>query len=336
MRISPKYRRGGFTLVEISIAMVVLTIVGGIAYSVLMNSTTLLAKNVSLNSSNIIVRSALDRIYSEINQAYCFPTTNPAIPKPPGLLINADGTPAPSSEPAAGIIFDRYVGGPYIVGNPGTGLPATTTSFNLYYSWDPLANPPVPVANDVVIMDGSTRALVAASPAPVASTTLTGPVPVPAPTPGKMVTVTLQNTLGTYTIPAGTGISWSPTSQQTAYVLHRKAFVVVPVSGVSGRAELRMYPNAEIVTNYDDPTKYVVLTREIGTQTRTNSPFETGAGTRYENRPFSIYTSNGASYLSIALRVEDQQFNKRLASQQAKEFNTFLRVDAMLRPRSMP
>jgi hypothetical protein len=39
------------------------------------------------------------------------------------------------------------------------------------------------------------------------------------------------------------------------------------------------------------------------------------------------------------MRVEDQEFNKRLSSlavQQAKDFNTFLRVDTMLRPRNIP
>ena len=119
-RNARQLRSAGYTLVEICIALVVLMIVGGLAYSILMSSTTLLAKNVSLNSSNTILRAALDRIYSEINQAN-------GLPK----LINADGTDAASSSgPAAGIIFDRYVGGPYIVVNlVGTGLPSTHPNF---------------------------------------------------------------------------------------------------------------------------------------------------------------------------------------------------------------
>jgi hypothetical protein len=36
------------------------------------------------------------------------------------------------------------------------------------------------------------------------------------------------------------------------------------------------------------------------------------------------------------MRVEDHQYNNYLASHQAKEFNTFLRVDTMLRPRNIP
>lgn len=146
-----------------------------------------------------------------------------------------------------------------------------------------------------------------------------------------MVTVTLQNTLGSYTIPpitTGTAIPWSSNTQQTAYLMHRKAFVVVPVNGVNGpAAELRIYPDAETVTNYNDPTKYVVLTREIGTKTVNGLT---------EHTPFSLVTQNGATFLNIAMRVEDQQFNKRLATQQANEFNSFLRVDTMLRPRNIP
>jgi type II secretory pathway pseudopilin PulG len=305
----------GYTLVEICVSLAVLALVGGIAYSMLMSSTTLLAKNLSLNSSNIIVRTALDRIYAEVNQANRLPT-----------LINADGTVADSSLPAAGIVLDRYLGGPYIVGNPGTGLAATATSFNLFYSTDPLANPPVPVKNDVVIMDGSTRALVASSSTP--SSAFASPAPSPTPSPGMMVTVTLQAALGTYTVPpvaSGTAIPWGSGSQQTAYIVHRKAFVVVPVSGTN--AELRMYPNAETVTDYNDSTQYVVLTREMGTKTINGL---------LENKPFSIVTQNGASFLNIAMRAENQEFNKRLATQQANEFNTFLRVDTMLRPRNIP
>src|SRR4051812_16649562 len=96
---------GAFTLVELMIGVVVLMLLGGIAYSILINATTLMAKNISLNASSTTLRAALDRVYSEVNQANGLPT-----------LVNADSSAAAStSGPAAGIIFDRYVGGPYVV-----------------------------------------------------------------------------------------------------------------------------------------------------------------------------------------------------------------------------
>lgn len=318
----------GFTLAEICVAVAIVSVVGAAAYTMLMNSTTLLAKNVSLNSSNLLARSALDRIFAELNQANRMPS-----------LIDVNGSAVSGDGPAAGIMVDRYIGGPYVVGNPGGGLPANATTFKLFYSADPLANPPVPVKNDVVIMDGTTRALVKSCAAP--TSTLSSPIPSPSPTPGQMLTVTLQDSLGTYTSPpitAGTAIPWNSTTQQTAYIIHRKAFIVVPGADPKGPAELRMYPDAETVTNWNDPANYVVLTRSIGTKTVDGVA---------ENTPFSYVTEKGLApnpptplgsapqFLKIAMRLEDQQFNKRLATQQANEFNTFFRVDTMLRPRNV-
>ena len=307
----------GASIAEICITVAVVMIVGAVAYSMLMNSTTLLAKNVSLNSANLQTRSVLDRLFAELNQSNRLPS-----------LVNSDGSAVTGSGPAAGIVFDRYVGGPFVVGNPGGGLSATATTFNLFYSVDPMANPLVPIKNDVVIMDGSTRALVSSCSAPTA--TLAAPTPTPAPTPGRMVTVTLQNNLGTYTNPpvsSGIAIAWSSTTQQTAYVVHQKAFVVVPSGNSNNASELRFYPNSETVSNYNDSTTYVVLSRSVGNKTINGLA---------ENTPFSLVTQSGSTFLNIAMRVEDQQFNKRLASQQAADFNTFLRVDTMLRPRNIP
>ncbi|MBA3961713.1 MAG: hypothetical protein H0X40_07420 [Chthoniobacterales bacterium] len=323
------------TLVEMLIGVTVLVIVGAIAYSLMISSASLLAKDISLNSSNTTARSALDRVYNEVTQGNALVTTDTLYPKPPCILVKADGTVATSPGPAAGIVLDRYIGGPYIVGNPGGGLSATATTFKLFYSTDPLANPPAPVRNDVVIMDGATRALVSSSSTP--SSALSAPTPTPVPTPGMMVTVTLQSTLGSYTQPPvsfGSAIPWANSTQETAYLLHREAFVVVPpasvitVNGISPQAELRMYPDAENLSSIiSDSTKYVVLTGDIGTKTISGVP---------EQLPFSYVVQNGITFLNIALRVEDHQYNKRLANQQANEFNTFLRVDTMLRPRINP
>lgn len=296
----------GFTLAEISISLAVLTIVGGLAYAIMTNSTTLLAKNVSLNSSNTTVRKALDRINSEINQAN-------GLPK----LINADGTDAASaSGPAAGIIFDRYLGGPYVVTNPGTaGLPAGTVSFHMKCSTDPLALPRIPQANDVVRIDK-------AVPRPLVSNCSPNAYP-SAPPAIQDLTITLK-------APLAAEVPWASSLTKTAYLVHRKALVVVPVNG---RAELRMYGDAETTTSqnppasyYSDSANYFVLTREIGTQSG-------------EDTPFSIVTQNGADFLGVAMRVENQQYNTYLqsryaATSQAKDFNTFLRVDTLLRPRT--
>ncbi len=104
-----------------------------------------------------------------------------------------------------------------------------------------------------------------------------------------------------------------------AFLVHRKAIVVVPVNG---RNELRYYGDVETTSSSCDlSTSYVVLNREIGL----------AAG---ESTPFTLVSSNGTTLLNIGLRVEDQQYNKVLAKRQQHEFNTFLKVDGQVRPRN--
>jgi type II secretory pathway pseudopilin PulG len=284
---------GGFTMVEIMIAMGVLTTVGVACYSMLLSSSILFAKNVSLNTSNTILRTALDRMYNDVSHAY-------GVPK----LINADGS-AAANPSAVGISFDLYLGGPYVVTNPGTtGFSASTQSFSMKnYAADPLTAQPVPVANDVVVLDnGPTRPVVASCTSTSASNVQT-------------LTANLQSSLGN-------AVSWNATTTKTAFLVHKKAYIVATVNG---HGELRLYNNAETVADYNDPANYVVLSQELSGQ----------AG---ENTPFSLVTplapQNDNKFLNIAMRVEDQRYNQTLAVKQAKDFTTFLQLDTMLRPRN--
>ena len=74
MKTATRKSVAAFTLVELMIGLVILMLVGGVAYSILMNATTLMAKNISLNASSTTLRAALDRVYSEVNQANGLPT----------------------------------------------------------------------------------------------------------------------------------------------------------------------------------------------------------------------------------------------------------------------
>lgn len=285
--------RSGFTMAEILIGMSLLTGVGIACYSMLLGSTILFAKNVSLNTSSTILRTALDRMYNDINQGYGMPK-----------LINADGS-AATTQSAAGITFDIYLGGPYVVTNPGTtGLPASTTQFQMkHYSADTLTAQPLPVTNDVVVLDnGITRPVINTCTSSTSSNVRT-------------LTVNLKSALGT-------SVSWNASTTKTAALVHKKAYIVATVNGYG---ELRLYNNAEAGTNYSDPANYFVLTRELSGQTTNN-----------ENLPFSIVPDGltGTNLLNIAMRVEGHEFNKSLSVKQAKEFNTFLQLDTRLRPRN--
>lgn len=290
----------GFTLVELLISISVLTIVGFLAYSMLVSSSTLFAKNISINTSNSVLRSALDKMMDDINQGF-------GIPK----LINVDGSSAGATGPAAGIVFDRYIGGPYVVTRQSTGLPAGTQTFTMKsYAGSALIAPPKPQPNDVVMLDTDLlRPMVQTCTATTASgatwsggTTASNPV---------TMTVNLKS-------PLANAISWSSTTTETAFLVHNKAFVV---ASNNGRGELRLYNNAEGVADYSNTASYIVLTQDLSGQTG-------------ENTPFSIVTQDGNKFLNIAMRVEDQTYNKVLALKQAKDFNSFLQIDTKVRPRN--
>jgi hypothetical protein len=285
--------RSGFTMAEILIGVSLLTGVGIACYSMLLSSSILFAKNVSLNTSNTILRTALDRMYNDINQGYGMPK-----------LINADGS-AATTQSAAGITFDLYLGGPYVVTNPGaTGLPASTIQFQMkHYSADTLTAQPLPVTNDVIVLDnGITRPVINTCTSSTASNVRT-------------LTVNLKSALGT-------SVSWNASTTKTAALVHKRAYVLANINNQYG--ELRLYNNAEAGTDFANPANYVVLTREL-------------SGTTGEDMPFSIVPDpleTGTNLLSITMRVESQNFNKSLALKQSKEFNTFLRLDTRLRPRN--
>ncbi len=291
-------------MAELMVGLAAFTIAGSIAYSILLNSSFLFAKNISVNSSNTILRTALDRLTEEMNQGY-------GIPK----LINSDGTSVASSGPAPGITFDDYVGGPYVVTNTlgGTGIPSNATSFLLKTWVDPFPFPPAPVSDDAVCIEtsiGTVRLRVASC--------NSSPNPAPSPPPApytRISTVTLPSPIG------GGGIAWSAGTVLTGFVVHKKALILATINGGT---ELRLYDDAEglaTASDYSNAANYVILTRSL-------------SGTSGENQPFSLTTQSGHQFLSIALRGEHQQYNRVLSNKQKGEFNTFLRVDTMSYPRN--
>jgi hypothetical protein len=274
-------------MVEMVTGLSVLALIGMLGYSMMLSSMNLLVKGVALNSSNTALRNGLDKLFVEINQAYGMPT-----------LVNEDLTSAGSNGPAPGVIFDRYVGGPYVVTNTsgGAGLAATATSFLLKAWMDPLTAPPTPGPDDVVLI--GTRRLRVQSCSIMDLGSGDGV---------RTFRVTLPSQVGSG------GISWDSSTKQLAYLLHRKAFVV---ASANGRAELRLYNNAET-----DTSNFVVLARGLSARPE-------------ETTPFSIANKNGSPFLNVGLRAEDQEFGNYLSSRQQNDFNTFLRVDTSLRPRN--
>src|SRR5262245_51418874 len=96
-------KTAGLTLVELVMYCLLAGAVGLIVYGTLRTSSTLSTKNASLNRSHDELRSALDRLASNLRMARNVPT-----------LLNTSGA-VVSSGPAAGVRYDRILGEPYVL-----------------------------------------------------------------------------------------------------------------------------------------------------------------------------------------------------------------------------
>ncbi|HEX8296895.1 MAG TPA: hypothetical protein VF593_11375 [Chthoniobacteraceae bacterium] len=222
------------------------------------------------------------------------------------VLITTTGA-AAGSGPAAGVKLDRYLGGPYVISAPGSGgLPETTTVLNLTRSTHALASPPIPRNGDVVRIDTAGSSLRPTVAGCVAGTTNAGLQRQP-------LTVTL-------TAPLGTAVPFSTSFVMTAKLVCSVAFIVMPNGS---KRELRYYDRFDTVTNLNDPSRYVVISDQIALQ---------GS----DITPFSLTQLSGKSFVAFSLRVRGGNYDRRLLGKQSDEFNTYSRVEALVRPRVNP
>jgi len=260
-------RKGGFTLIEASIAIGCLTLVGALCYYLLQAGTTLYAKGFSLNVSNLSLRYALDRMNVELSEA----TTTPEL-----INVSLSGSTSGNilsnaSSPAEGVRFDKYLGEHYVIVNPGgtagTGL-SNATSFQVQISTNALASPPVPQPNDVLLLNGiTTRAVVSSSSIVSSSNSV--------------------ETLSVTVSPAVTA-SWLYPTVETAMLVHQEVFVV------QGNL-LQFYPTMENVTSLNKASP-VTLTTDINSTGGT--PFTTGSSVTYVSVNLIVSSQQYSNYLA--------------------------------------
>jgi prepilin-type N-terminal cleavage/methylation domain-containing protein len=289
-RCGPSRQKAGFTLVELLVGATIGAVVSLGVFAFLNTGSMLAARNLSLNLSSNSMRDSLDRVEQLIQQGDTMPT-----------LINTSGTAA--TGPAAGVRFDRYVGGPYVINPPALSVASSVTSLTLVNSMNSAASPPLPTEGDVIRIDGyaTLRPRIGA-----------GPYSTSTPSLGmRAVVVPLTTTLGT-TVSASTLLR--------ARLVRDVAVIVMP-SG-AGR-QLRYYPDIAGTSNLNDASKYKILTDQIGLETS-------------DATPFSLVTIQNRSFVSMSLRVRASNFDNRLLGKQADRFNTFARVDSFIRPKINP
>ncbi len=292
--LNSRRRISGLTLVELTIYFSISVLISAVIYSFLTGASTLYAKNMSIVHSHTNLRSVLDRLTNNLQQAYTMP-----------VLINTSGT--TSAAPAAGLYYDRYLGDPYVITNSsGTGLASTVTSITITTSKAALASPPAPSVGDAILISeptGNVRARITA--------VTTGTYD--AVNQRQPYTVTLSAALGKT-------VSWSPPEVRIACLLHREAFLVVP--GATS-AEFRFYKNFEPVPTINDAANYTVISNQLSILNG-------------ETTPFSIDTVGTDRIVRASLFARCTEYSTWLANKQANEFNTFVRLNAVLASRLRP
>jgi hypothetical protein len=207
---------------------------------------------------------------------------------------------------AAGVKLDRFVGGPWVVTTSAGTIASSATSLTITRSTNSLASPPLPTIDDIIRIDGTAATL-----RPRVNT-----APTVAAADGALhqtVTVPLASALGTT-------VTSSTNSVLTAKVVRQVAFIVMPNGS---KRELRYYPSIETTSNLNDATKYSVLTDQIGSQAA-------------DATPFTLSTVSGKTFVNFSLRVGSRLYNQRLLNKQSDEYNTFSRVESVMRPKVNP
>jgi prepilin-type N-terminal cleavage/methylation domain-containing protein len=286
-------KRAGFTLVELLAGMAVASIIAVAIFTLMSTGMILSAKNLSLNLTSNALRQALDRVEQVVQQGDTLPQ-----------LIYVNGT-VVANGPAAGVAFDRYVGGPYVVTIPGVTLPATSTNIVLIRSTNAIASPPIPRVGDIIRID---------------STASTLRPRVQMVTPGAITAQNRQPITVTLSAPLGTDVPVGVASVKTARLVRSVALLVKPKNG---RQELRYYETFDPAANLNDPALYLVVTDHIGLEPESTTPF-------------SITSSSGKPFVTFSLRTRSTIADNRLQTLERDRFNTYARVEALVRPKTIP
>lgn len=133
-------RSAAFTLVEMMITVVVFALAGGLIFFFLNSGMILYAKNTAVNAAHQQARAGVDQMLANIHSAVSIPQ-----------LVDQSLTPLPPPGigPAAGIDFQQFDSGPYLLSTTANAS-ATQTSVTIVV---PATNPPtLPASTDTIAL----------------------------------------------------------------------------------------------------------------------------------------------------------------------------------------
>lgn len=239
MRLLSRPRSRGYTLVEMSVAMGIALLVGGMVFLVLNTGMVLYAKNTAVNSAHQQARSGVDQMLSNLHSSVSIPelvdTSLNAVSE-----LGSDGKPAS----AAGISYQTFNAGPFpVVANAA----ATDTSITLYCpGYTPPAGARLNIPPHNIEYDITSTSKSGANLTYNLSTPATG--------------------IGTAVSISGSGIEGAPgvTYIITAFITTRQSYAVQGT-------ELRYYPT-------NDLNNYKVVARDVVSPTPFTIPLLSGGG----------------------------------------------------------
>jgi prepilin-type N-terminal cleavage/methylation domain-containing protein len=112
----------GFTLVEMMITTVVFAITGGMVFFFLNSGMNLYAKNTAVNAAHQQARAGVDQMLANIHAAVSIPQL---------VDQNLTALPPPGIGPAAGINFQKFDSGPYLLAT-AQNVPSTQTYVTVF------------------------------------------------------------------------------------------------------------------------------------------------------------------------------------------------------------
>lgn len=114
-KTSLNQRSAGTTLVELMITISIVVLVGGMVFIFLNTGMTLYAKNTAINVAHQQARSGVDQMLANIHAAVSIPQL---------VDQNLTPLPPPGTGPAAGINFQKFDSGPFLLWT-GQNVPST-------------------------------------------------------------------------------------------------------------------------------------------------------------------------------------------------------------------
>jgi prepilin-type N-terminal cleavage/methylation domain-containing protein len=283
----------GFTFIEVMMSSALVGVVVMFMASFLSLSALLFAKNTSTNLTHQSIRASLDKMVQDVTAA----NSTVRLITPAGAAVTTGA--------AAGARFDLLIGTPYVVIHPGgTGITATATSITIQRSTAAGLAPPIPIAGNVLLVDGAPAVRLKVASVATGSTT------------SGVQTLTLSLSSA-----AGVAISWDPTRVKSARLVRPVAYVVVPNAGAN---ELRYFSAAEAITDFSSipASQYALVIKNVGI----------AAG---DAAPFSFVTAQGRSFLNIIFRVRSDRFDNRLSTKEKNEASAIQRIEFQINPRNV-